>query len=264
MTSPGRQFYNQQQFFRHRRCAGHYQQLYSPTNGVRGAVITINGGNFTNLSSPAVQFNGVTATYTTPTSTTTLYATVPATASTGPISVKNGSGTGSSSTQFYLQPWITSNSASGIVNTSLTIVGRNLTNASAVQVDGVNYTFTNSPTRIVALIPSNAMTGPITVTTPGGIFISTNSFVVLPKIYGFSPTIGPAGTIVTITGTSLFDVTNVQFNGTNATPFNVMTNQLQVAVPVGATPGPITVVIPGGSGMSARIVSPSLIPAFSC
>jgi uncharacterized repeat protein (TIGR01451 family) len=104
----------------------------------------------------------------------------------------------------------------------------------------------------VATVPSNAITGPITVTTPGGIFINTSSFVVLPKIYGFTPTIGPAGTIVTITGTSLFDVTNVQFNGTNATPFNVMTNQLQVAVPTGATPGPITVVTAGGNDVSTN------------
>lgn len=121
-----------------------------------------------------------------------------------------------------------------------------------MQVHGVNYAFTNSPTRIVAIVPSNAMTGPITVTTPGGIFINTNSFVVLPKIYSFSPTIGPAGTVVTITGTSLFDVTNVQFNGTSATPFNVLTNQLQVAVPTGATPGPITVVTAGGDDVSSN------------
>jgi hypothetical protein len=223
---------------------------FTPASGVRGATVTINGGNFTNLSS--VQFNGVSATYTPPTSTTVLYATVPAGATSGLISVKNGSGTGNSPAMFYLQPWITNATASGIVNSSLTINGRNLTNASAVQVNGVNYVFTNSPTRIVATVPSNAVTGPITVTTPGGIFISTNSFVVLPKIYSFSPTIGPAGTVVTITGTSLFDVTNVQFNGASAAPTNVMTNQLQAVVPTGATPGPITVVTAGGDDVSSN------------
>jgi hypothetical protein len=223
---------------------------FTPASGVRGATVTINGGNFTNLTS--IQFNGVTATYTPPTSTTVLYATVPASATSGLISVKNNSGTGNSSALFYLQPWITNATASGIVNSSLIINGRNLTNASAVQVHGVNYAFTNSPTRIVAIVPSNAVTGPITVTTPGGIFINTNSFVVLPKIYSFSPTIGPAGTLVTITGTSLFDVTNVLFYGTSATPTNVTTNQLQVKVPTGATPGPITVVTAGGDDVSSN------------
>ena len=223
---------------------------FTPASGVRGTTVTINGGNFTNLSS--VQFNGVTATYTPPTSTTVLYATVPASATSGLISVKNGSGTGASSALFYLQPWITNATASGIVNSSLVIDGRNLTNAGAVQVNGVNYVFTNSPTQIVAIVPSNATTGPITVTTPGGIFINPTSFVVLPKIYSFSPTIGPAGTIVTITGTSLFDVTSVLFNGTSATPTNVTTNQLQVKVPTGATPGPITVVTAGGDDVSSN------------
>jgi hypothetical protein len=223
---------------------------FTPASGVRGTVVTINGGNFTNLSS--VQFNGVTATYTPPTSTTVLSAVVPAGATSGLISVKNNSGTGNSPALFYLQPWITNATASGIVNSSLVIDGRNLTNASAVQVNGVNYAFTNSPTQIVATVPSNAVTGPITVTTPGGIFINPNSFVVLPKIYSFSPTIGPAGTLVTITGTSLFDVTNVLFNGTSATPLSVTTNQLQVKVPTGATPGPITVVTAGGDDVSSN------------
>jgi len=223
---------------------------FTPASGVRGTTVTINGGNFTNLSS--VQFNGVTASYTPPTSTTVLYATVPASATSGLISVKNNSGTGNSPAMFYLQPWITSATASGIVNSSLVIDGRNLTNAGAVQVNGLNYAFTNSPTQIVAIVPSNATTGPITVTTPGGIFINPTSFVVLPKIYSFSPTLGPAGTTVTITGTSLFDVTNVQFHGTSATPFNVMTNQLQVKVPTGATPGPITVVTAGGNDVSSN------------
>ena len=55
---------------------------FSPASGVRGTTVTLNGGNFTDLSS--VQFNGVAATYTPPTSTTVLYATVPAGATSGP------------------------------------------------------------------------------------------------------------------------------------------------------------------------------------
>jgi uncharacterized repeat protein (TIGR01451 family) len=224
---------------------------FTPASGVRGTVVTVNGGNFTNLSS--VQFNGVTATYSPLTSTTVIYATVPGGATSGLITVNSSTGTGPSLAIFYLQPWITNATASGIVNSSLVIDGRNLTNATSVLVNGVSYSPSiDSLTQIVAAVPSNATTGLITITTPGGIFISSNSFVVLPKIFSFSPTIGPAGIVVTITGTSLFDVTNVQFNGTSAKPFNVMTNQLQVAVPTGATPGPITVVTAGGTDVSSN------------
>jgi hypothetical protein len=223
---------------------------FTPANGVRGTVITINGINFSNLLS--VEFNGVAATYAPLTSSTVLYATVPATAASGLISVQNSSGTGDSSALFYLPPWITNATPSGIVNSALVINGRNLLNASSVSVNGVNYSFTSSLTQIVATVPANAMTGLIVVTAPAGIFISTNSFVVLPKIYSFTPAIGPAGTIVTIGGTSLFDVTNVLFNGVRAAPFNIMTNQLQAAVPVGATPGPITVMTAGGNDVSTN------------
>lgn len=225
---------------------------FSPSNGVPGTTVTINGINFTNISS--VKFNGVAASYTPPTSTTALYATVPITATSGLVTVTSSSGTGTSSSLFYGQPWITSSTGSNIVNGTLVIDGSNLTNASAVAVGGVNYThFTNSPTQIVAIVPSNAVTGTISVTAPGGLFLSSNSFVVLPKIYSFSPTIGPAGTVVTIGGTSLFDVTSVQFNGLAATPYNVTTNQLQATVPSGARPGPITVVTPGGNDVSTNI-----------
>jgi len=233
--------------------AGPVITAFTPSNAVQGSLITLSGANFTNLSNPGVKFNGVAGTYTPPTSTTVLYATVPVGATTGPISILNGSGAGASSTMLYLQPWISNSTASGIVNSSVIINGRNLTNTSSVVVGGINYTFTNSPTRIVATVPSNAVTGPIVITAPGGVYINPASFVVLPKIYSFGPTLGPAGTIVTLTGTSLYDVTNVLFNGVSATPYNVTTNQLQVNVPSGATPGYITVVTPGGSDVSSNI-----------
>lgn len=226
---------------------------FSPTNAVTGSVVTINGANFTNLSSPGVEFNGVGGAYATPTSTTTLYGTVPVGATTGPVSVKNNNGTGSSSAMLYLQPWISNATPSGIVNSTLTINGRNLTNVSSLQIGAVNWSFKDYATQLVATVPSNAVSGPIVIASPGGVFINPASFVVLPKIYSFAPTLGPAGTVVTISGTSLYDVSSVLFNGVSAAPFNVTTNQLQAAVPTGATPGYITVVTAGGNDVSSNI-----------
>jgi uncharacterized repeat protein (TIGR01451 family) len=226
---------------------------YDPPYGVRGATVTINGANFTNLANPAVEFNGVAASSQTPTSTTALTATVPPGATTGIIRVNNTSGSGSGAALFYLQPWITGmNATSGIVNSTLLLTGRSLTNASSVRVNGVNYSFTNSPTIIGAIIPSNATSGLIEVATPGGIFITTNVFAILPRIYSFTPTYGPAGTIVTITGTSLFDVTNVEFGGVGVTPISASTNQVKAAVPVAAASGPLTVVTPYDSDVSSN------------
>jgi len=224
---------------------------FTPTNGVRGTVVTLNGANFTAVSS--VKFNGVTASYQPPTTTTELIATVPATASSGVITVANSSGAGTSPSLFYMQPWITSLSAtSGIVNSTFSITGRSLAGVSSLQVNGVNYNYTGNGPQIVATVPSNATTGQIEITTPGGVYISTNAFAILPEIYSFSPNIGPAGTVVTINGTSLFDVTNVLFNGASAPVSNPSASQLRVTVPADATSGPLTVVTPYGADASSN------------
>jgi len=224
---------------------------FTPTNGVRGTSVTLTGANFADLTS--VKFNGVTASYQSGASTYELTATVPTNAASGLITVTGSGGTGTSPSLFYLQPWITSLSTNGgIVNANFTITGRSLTNTSAVQVNGVNYNFTGTASQIVATIPSNATSGQIEITAPGGLFISPGAFAILPKIYGFSPSIGPAGTVVTINGTSLFDVTSVEFNGVPAPVSRASTNQVQVAVPANAASGPLTVVTPYGNDTSTN------------
>ena len=129
-------------------------------------------------------------------------------------------------------------------------------------MNGVSYPFTTSATQIGATVPTNATTGIVEVATPGGIFISINVFAVLPRIYSFNPTFGPAGTIVTIRGTSLFNVTNVEFGGASATPIAVSSNQVQAAVPARAASGPLTVFTPYGSDVSSNdftATKPSLL-----
>lgn len=225
-----------------------------PAFGVRGATVTIHGANFANLSAASVKFNNAVASYQPPTATSQLIATVPADVTSGYVTVSNANGVGASPLFFYMQPWITSLSASsGIVNAALTITGRSLTNTSALRINGVDFTnITATASRIIAVIPSNASSGQIEITTPGGTFLSTNTFAILPKIYSFSPTIGPAGTVVTISGTSLFDVTSVQFGGVGTANFTAGTNQVQVVVPANAASGPLTVVTPYGSDVSSN------------
>jgi uncharacterized repeat protein (TIGR01451 family) len=138
-----------------------------------------------------------------------------------------------------------------------------LTGVSALQINGLSYSnFSVAATQIVATIPSNATSGQIEITGPGGMFITTNVFAILPKIYGFSPNIGPVGTVVTISGTSLFDVTSVEFGGVATSDFTATTNQVQVVVPAGAASGPLTVVTPYGNDTSTNsftATKPSLV-----
>jgi len=235
---------------------------FTPATGAQGMTVTITG-SFANLGTPGVKFNGTAASYTPLTSYNQVQAVVPAAATSGPISLLNSGGTSTSSALFYLQPWITNfTPASGIAAATVTIIGRNLTNATSLAVNGVPWSFTGTATQLVATVPTNATSGAMTLTAPGGIFIDTNVFKVLPNITSFSPLVGPTNSVVAIYGTSLLNVTNVQFNGVNATPTSVTASEVQVVVPYNATAGPIRIFTPDGSSVSAAsfaVTAPSLV-----
>ncbi|WP_345123998.1 T9SS type A sorting domain-containing protein [Hymenobacter antarcticus] len=74
----------------------------------------------------------------------------------------------------------------------------------------------------------------------------------VPVISGFTPASGPAGTVVTVTGTNLDGATAVTFNGTAAGAItNNTVNGFTVAAPAGGTDGQICVTTPGGTACSA-------------
>src|SRR4029077_20757382 len=102
-------------------------------------------------------------------------ATVPASATTGPITVVTSGGSDVSSDIFTvttaLAPIIDSVSpASGPVGTQVIINGANLVGATAVRFKGVDALFSVgfSGATINATVPSGASSGPITVVTPAG------------------------------------------------------------------------------------------------
>jgi hypothetical protein len=74
-----------------------------------------------------------------------------------------------------------------------------------------------------------------------------------PTITSFTPTTGPIGTIVTITGTNFTGATALTFGGTSATTFTVgSSTQVTATVPTGATTGKICVTTPSGHGCSSQ------------
>ena len=73
-----------------------------------------------------------------------------------------------------------------------------------------------------------------------------------PSIISFTPTTGPVGTSVTITGNNFNGATSVAFNGTAAT-FAVNSNtQITATVPAGAATGKISVTQSGNTAVSAN------------
>jgi len=86
----------------------------------------------------------------------------------------------SATTASTAKPAITSfTPTSGKPGATVTITGKNLSGASAVEINGVKAAYTvKSATKITVTVPSNAKTGKISVTTKSGTATSTKSFSV--------------------------------------------------------------------------------------
>ena len=225
---------------------------FTPTNGLPGASVTLEGANF--LGATNVSFNGLAASFSL-TADTQITATVPAAATTGPISVTTPGGSVTSSVPFYLAPRLTTfTPATGVVGTTLTLTGTNFTGVTTVTFAAVNSTTVSAPitgltaTQMTVLVPTNAITGLLTVTTPGGVIASSGNFTVTPRVDSFTPRLGPVGTTVTVRGHSFTNATAVRFNGVAASFSAVTSTQLLAIVPGGASTGPLTVVTPDGTG----------------
>ena len=98
------------------------------------------------------------------------------------------------------------------------------------------------------------------------IFTVTGSGNGTPTISGFTPTSGPAGTTVTITGTNFIQPSAVRFNGTPAAFILNSTTEIVASVPPGASTGPISVITPSGTATSAAnftVIQPANFMQFS-
>lgn len=153
---------------------------FSPTSGAVGATVTINGTNLGGAT--AVSFNGTAAAFSV-VSASQLTATVPAGATSGPISVTNAEGTGTSAGSFAVvvpAPTISDFSpTSGPVGTSVSIHGTGFAGTTSVVFKNRPAAFTVvSDTEITATVPDGARSGRIFVTTPAGKATSATSFTV--------------------------------------------------------------------------------------
>jgi hypothetical protein len=234
---------------------------FTPMSGPVGASVTITGTGLTGAT--AVVFNGTNAVSFTVNSDNQITAVVPGGASSGSIAVTTPDGTAVSAENYTVlvspAPTITSFSpVSGGFGASVTISGQNLSGATSVTFGGASAQFTvsNSGKRITAVVPAEATSGSIVVTTQGGTATSAGSFTVIPPptITGFSPPSGPGGTSVTINGTNFTGATAVMFDGRTASfAVNAAGTQVTATVPSkGLKPGSvaISVTTPGGMATS--------------
>jgi YD repeat-containing protein len=152
----------------------------------------------------------------------------------------------------------------GPVGTSVRIEGTGFSTtptSNAVTFNGTVAEVTSSTsTEIVAIVSAGAVTGAISVTTPGGSATSATDFMVTgsaaPTITSFTPEIGAPGTAVTITGTNFEEIPTANravFNTDVAlAPVTSATStSLQSVVPGGVGSGRISVATPEGQAVSS-------------
>jgi len=152
---------------------------------------------------------------------------------------------------------------SGPVGTAVTIFGTGFSTTpsqNTVTFNGVVATVTSATaTQIVTTVPTGAITGPISVTSPGGSAASAENFTVsgqtgAPTISGFTPTIGLAATPITVSGTNFQTIpshNNVTLNISRSIVSSTTTATISMTVPTATGSGRISVRTPYGKATSS-------------
>jgi hypothetical protein len=159
----------------------------------------------------------------------------------------------------------------GRLGVQYAILGTNLLTTKSVVLNGVSIYFNPGLLTDNSIILNIPITVPYGATQPNKLVITTQYGSVstdfsirqpLPSITSFTPTSGAAGTLVTITGTSLDNATAVRFDNIPAQIQGTPTKtQLQVKVPAGVEGAYIFVTTPGGTTKSIDVYGIP-VPAF--
>jgi hypothetical protein len=228
----------------------------SPTRGAVGSPLTLTGANIGTVTTVIFNSGGdgnVSAI--TVLSPSSVRVVVPEGALTGRIGVANEAGVATSATDFVLTPRLVSMSpARALPGSSVTLSGFNLDGATAVRFGAVTGNVAaGNPGQLTAVVPLNAVTGKVGVTTPTGTTTSATDLIVIrqPAITSFSPTMGPEGTLVTLTGANLAGVNQVAFHGTPVAAITILSaSSIRVAVPPGTTTGKLAIGNEQGDALS--------------
>jgi RHS repeat-associated protein len=225
----------------------------SPTSGVGGAQVTINGSGFqATKGSSGITFNGFNATVVS-WSDTQIVATIPTNTKTGPFLVSVNGIASNPDVVFTLPNPIVAAvvPSSAPVGTQVQINGSGFGTSQGTSTIKLNNTALTvnswSDLQILATIPSTAITGTIQVTV-GGITSNSNIYFIVPspQVTAVSPAVGVVGTQVTISGSGFQSTqgsSSIQFNGITAAVNSWSDTQIVATVPASAKTGPAVVTV---------------------
>ncbi len=226
----------------------------SPSSGPANTSVTVYGASFgTTQGTSTLTFNGTPAGSITSWSNNQIVATVPSTVRTGPVIVTVSSVASNSNVIFTaFNPTITN-----LAPPAAPVAGRVVINGygfgasqSAVNFSGGQPAINSwSDTGITFTVPQGATSGPVTVTMNGYTSNSAQLTIIEPlSIAGISPTQGPVGSSVAVTGAGFGPTQSnsvVTFDGVTASVSSWNDTQIIAVVPQGASTGNVTVQVAG-------------------
>ncbi|MFD2932918.1 IPT/TIG domain-containing protein [Spirosoma flavum] len=227
-----------------------------------GAELVIQGKN---LTDGIVSINGLaTDKNLTTIKDTEIRTTIPATATTGLVTVKVFDvlvATSTDTVKIFQPPFITHLVAQdGIAGDKLLVEGRNLSEVSTISIGTIPVTFRLlSDTQIEAIVPALPSSGQVSVTASGigGNTTATDPFFfyVAPSNLVLSPARQFPGRPLTISGKNLYRITGVTISGISV-PITSRNEgfDLLVGIPATAVSGPVTVTSRAGTASAPLVI----------
>lgn len=223
----------------------------TPASGLPGSQVQISGSGFgATQGSSSVVFNIWTGTVNS-WSDSLITATVPSSASTGPVKVFVGGVVSNATVNFNVIPIsiIGVSPSSGAPGTQVTITGSGFGATQGTSTFSFNGTTASvvswSDTSLTVTVPATATTGRVYATVGGATSNMTLNFTIPdPQITSITPTSGVVNAQVTINGSGFRasqGSNSVRFNGNTASIVSWSDTQIVATVPAAAKTGPVTI-----------------------
>ncbi|MFZ9853713.1 MAG: IPT/TIG domain-containing protein [Limisphaerales bacterium] len=244
-----------------RMISGPNIEFEKPVIASPGATLTLVGANFYVPNYPRLLVKvGEIPVNAVVTADSQILATLPQWIETGHVSVHTEVGGTTNLQQLvYGAPLISRFTATAKGGDTIEIHGYNFRTRNAAEfelrIGGAKATVdVLSNTNLTAVVPDAAINGPIVVTVPGGAFITPSNIVIQPRITGFTPDTGAAGTVVRIDGSGFNGATRVDFGSLPATAFKILHSmQMEATVPAGIQTDTLKLVTTNGTAVSTTL-----------
>ncbi|MGD0396486.1 MAG: IPT/TIG domain-containing protein, partial [Nitrososphaerales archaeon] len=217
----------------------------SPTSGPVGTTVTVTGAGLASSSTITIKFNGATVTTIPATVTTsalgafTATFVVPSSTAGAKTVTATDASSNTASATFVVTPSITLSPTSGLVGATVTVTGAGFASTSNVTISFNGAAQTTNPIAVTTsalgaftatfVVPSSTAGAQVVTATDASSNTASATFTVTSSIT-LSPTSGPVGTTVTVTGAGLASSSTItiKFNGAAVTtiPATVTTSAL--------------------------------------